>query len=59
MVRQHHRLNRYESEQIPGDREGQKGLVCCSPWGRRELDTTWQLNKKGQSGNRMDAHDLL
>ena len=59
MVRQHHRLNRYESEQIPGDSEGQKGLVCCSPWGRRELDTTWQLNKKGQSGNRMDAHDLL
>ena len=18
--------------------------MCCSPWGREELDTTWQLN---------------
>ena len=23
---------------------GQGGLVCCSPWGRKELDTTGQLN---------------
>ena len=21
-----------------------RSLVCCSPWGRKELDTTWQLN---------------
>ena len=25
-----------------GDREG--GLAYCSPWGRKELDTTDQLN---------------
>ena len=25
-----------------GDRQG--SLACCSPWGRKELDTTWQLN---------------
>ena len=24
--------------------DGQGGLVCCSPWGHRELDTTEQLN---------------
>ena len=24
--------------------EGQGGLVCCSPWGHRELDMTGQLN---------------
>ena len=24
--------------------DGQGGLVCCSPWGRKELDTTEQLN---------------
>ena len=24
--------------------DGQGGLVCCSPWGHKELDTTWQLN---------------
>ena len=23
-----------------GDSEGQGSLVCCSPWGRKELDTT-------------------
>ena len=27
-------------EQIPGDSEGQGSLVCCSPWGHKELDTT-------------------
>jgi len=26
------------------DGEGQGCLVCCSPWDRAELDTTWQLN---------------
>ena len=35
MVRQHHRPNGYESEHTLGDSEGQRGLVCCSPWGRR------------------------
>ena len=33
MVRQHHGLNGHESEQTPGDSEGQGSLVCCSPWG--------------------------
>ena len=35
MVRQYHQLNGYESEQIPGDSEGQGSLACCSPWGDR------------------------
>ena len=35
----HHRLDGYESEQTLGDSEGQGSLVCCSPWGRKELDT--------------------
>ena len=26
--------------QTLGDGEGQGGLVCCSPWGCKELDTT-------------------
>ena len=26
------------------DSEGQGSLACCSPWGRKELDTTEQLN---------------
>ena len=40
----HHRLNGHKLEQVPrvGDRQG--SLVCCSPWGRKESDTTEQLN---------------
>ena len=33
----------HESEQAPGVGDGQGGLVCCSPWGRKESDTTEQL----------------
>jgi len=32
----HHQLNGQEFEQAPGVGEGQGGLVCCSPWGRKE-----------------------
>ena len=39
----HHRLSGREFEQTPGGSEGQETLVCCSPWGRRESDTTEQL----------------
>ena len=40
ILRLHHRLNGQESEQTPGDSGGQRSLVCCSPWVRKELDTT-------------------
>ena len=30
--------------ELLGDGEGQGGLACCSPWGCKELDKTWQLN---------------
>ena len=39
MVGWHHQLNRHEFEQTPGDTEGQGSLVCCSPWGHKELWT--------------------
>ena len=41
-----HLLNGHASEQTPGDGEGQGNLACCSPWGRKELDTTERLNNK-------------
>ena len=41
----HCRCNEHELEQTPEDSEGQGGLVCCSPWGRKESDTAGQLNK--------------
>ena len=40
MVGWHHQLIGHESEQAPGDGEGQGSLVCCSPWGHKELDMT-------------------
>ena len=43
MVGWHHRLNGHEFEQAPGVGEGQGSLVCCSPWGHKESDTTEQL----------------
>ena len=31
----HHRLNGYEFEWTPRVGDGQGGLACCSPWGRK------------------------
>ena len=36
----HHQLNGHEFEQAPGVDYGQRSLVCCVPWGWKELDTT-------------------
>ena len=36
--------NGHEFEQTLVDSEGQRSLVCCSPWGRKESDTTELLN---------------
>ena len=44
MVGWHHRLNGHEFELAPGAGDGQGGLACCSPWGRKELDITERLN---------------
>ena len=33
-------LNGHEFEQTPGESGGQRSLMCCSPWGHRELGTT-------------------
>ena len=44
LVGWHHRPDGHEFEQTPGDSEGQGSLVCCSPWGCKELDMTEWLN---------------
>ena len=52
----HHQLNGREFKQTLGDREGQRGLECCSPRGHKESDTPQQLN----NNNKMAAkHPLL
>ena len=35
-----HQLNGHEFKQTPGDNEGQGSMMCCSPRGHKELDTT-------------------
>ena len=40
MVGQHHGLDGQEFAQTLGPSEGQGSLVCCSAWGRKELDMT-------------------
>ena len=51
MVGWHHWLSGHESEQAPGDSEGQGSLAGYSPWGSKELDMTEQLNNTANIGN--------
>jgi len=44
MVGWHHRCNGHEFEQTPGVGDGQGSLVCCSPRGHQESNTTERLN---------------
>ena len=34
------------NDQTLGDGNVQGSLACCSPWGHKESDMTWQLNNK-------------
>ena len=52
----HHWPNGHEFDQTLGDGEGQGSLVCCSPWGHKESDTTEQLNN---SNNNMKLKQML
>ena len=49
LVGWHHQLDGHEFEKAPVDGEGQEHLVCCSPWGRKESDTTERLNNKSNN----------
>ena len=44
MVGWHHQLDGYEFVQALGIGDGQGSLMCCSPWGHTESDTTERLN---------------
>ena len=41
----HHQVDGHEFELTPGVGDRQGGLVCCDSWGRKESDTTEQLNR--------------
>ena len=44
MVGWHHQLDAHEFEQAPGVGDGQGGLACFSPWGRKDSNTSERLN---------------
>ena len=56
MVGWHHRFNGHEFKEALGDSEGQGSLVCCSPWGHKESDTTEQLNNNNNLWNVQYIH---
>ena len=37
----HHWFKGHESEQTPGDSEGQGSLACCNPWGHIDWLSEW------------------
>ena len=39
----HHRFDGHEFVQAPGVEDGHRSLACCSPWIRKESNTTEQL----------------
>ena len=44
----HHWFSGHELGQTLGDGEGQRDLTCCSLWGHKKSDTTWQLNNNNK-----------
>ena len=62
MVGRHHQFNGHEFVQSPGGSEGQGSLACCSPWGRKESDTTEGLNNSKKmvwKSGRADNGELI
>ena len=49
----------HKFKQVLGDGEGQGSLVCCSPWGHKESDTTEQLNNNSMSIESMMLSNYL
>ena len=61
-VRYYHHLNGHEFEETPGERRGQGGLECCSPWGSQRVWhdlTTEQQHSRGKDTIRAQFSSLL
>ena len=58
LVGWHHRHNGHEFQQAPGVGDGQGSLVCCSPWGHKELDRIEQLNDMDCSLQGFSVHGI-
>ena len=54
----HHRLNGHEFGWTLGGGDGQGGLLCCGPWGCKELDMTERLNWTERGLRRENWEDI-
>ena len=52
IVRWHHLLDGHEFEKVLVVCDGEGSLVCCSPWGHKESDTTEWLNNNRKPNSR-------
>ena len=59
MVGWHPWLNGHEFERALGVGDGQGDLVCYSPWGRKESDTTERLNNNNNKSYRMWQYVII
>ena len=59
MVGWYHWFNGHELGQTLEDGGGQRGLVCCSLWSHKELDTAWRLNNNALQWAYNEAQGLL
>ena len=59
MVGWHHWLDGHEFEQALGVGDGQGSLVCCSPRGRKESDTTELIDWTELRSSSKDIHNNL
>ena len=48
LVGWYHRFDEHDLGQTPGDSGGQGSMVCCSPWGHKELNMNWWLNNNNK-----------
>ena len=55
----HHQLNGHEFEQALGDGEGQGSLVCCSPWGHKDSDTTERLSNMKAAWDKLNLPENI
>ena len=56
MVGWHHQFDGHKFAQAPGVGDGQGSLVCCSPCGHKESDTTERLNSTEYIRKRIMGH---
>ena len=55
----HHWYNEHELGQTPGDGERQRNLVCVSPWGCEESDTTRWLNSNNKVEQQQQSMNIF